>query len=147
MQYNPLKPELVTALNLESHGYSHPEAVLLALESAQHELCQEFGLTPDAIFSLEDNILQILSRPQTNIVMSVQDSNLILNNLLQYVNTGVHPDRIVHFNFSSGDKMVGISTYANLSIQHGSFNIPCFSLATLYLDTHPILSVVFALIH
>ena len=144
MQYNPLKPELVSALNLEQHGYTHPEAVLIALESAQHELCQPFNLAPDDVFSIGANILQILSSVQDNVVLTNNDSNTIYNSLLQYVESGVHPDRIAHFNFGSGDKMVGISTFDNLAMQFDRISVPRFSIATLFLESHPILSVVFA---
>ena len=144
MQNNPLKTELVNALNLESHGYTHPEAVLIALESAQHELSNELGLIPGQVFSLGNNILQILNRPQFNLGLTNENSELLTNSLLQYVNTGVHPDRIVHFNFCSGDKMVGISIFSSRELQFGGFTVPCFALATLYLDNHSILSVVFA---
>lgn len=144
MQYNPLKPELVSALNLEHHGYTHPEAVLLALESAQYELCHIFNLVPDAVFSIGNNILQVLSHDQDNIVLNNNTSNIIFNNLLQYADSGAHPDRIAHFNFSSGDKMVGISTFDNLALQFDSYSVPRFSIATLFLETHPILSVAFA---
>ena len=144
MQYVPLKPELVSALNLEQLGYTHPEAVLLALESAQHELCHDLELNPGDVFSLGNNILQVFSTAQANVNLTENDSQLICDSLLQYVNTGAHPARIAHFNFCSGDKMVGISTFTNMTLDINGFSVPCFAHATLYLENHSILSVVFA---
>ena len=147
MQNNILKPELVHALNLEHHGYTHPEAVLLALETAQDEICTFTGLIPGSTFSLGNHILQSLSVPQANLVINMEQQNNIMSTLLQYDQSGVFPDRIVNFHFASGDRMVVISTYRNGNFGLDGFNIPCFSIATLYLANHTVLSVVFAPFH
>ena len=147
MQNNILKPELVHALNLENHGYTHPEAVFLALETAQDELCAHTGLTPGSTFSIGNHILQSLIVPQANMVLNSEQQNHIIQALLQYDQSGVFPDRIVHFYFANGDRMVVISTYRNGDFGLDGFHIPCFSIATLYLDNHIVLSVVFAPFH
>lgn len=147
MQNNPLKPELVQMLNLEHHGYTHPEAVLVALEAAQADLARAAGLVPGPIFSIGNIILQSLHTSNTNINLSPDDKDLFINELLQYEKSVRFPDRIVHANFSSGDKMVETATYQDCSLEMGSFTVPKFSRSTLYLGHHNLLSVVFVHIH
>ena len=148
MQNNPpLKPELVQLLNLEHHGYTHPEAVLVALEVAQADFVKDTNSSPGNVFSLGNIILQCMTRSNNNINLSDVDAEHVRTVLLQYENSGVFPDRIVHFNFSTGDKMVAISTFSNCSLNVGAYIIPCFATATLYLETQTILSVVFAHFH
>ena len=146
MQNNQLKIELVHALNLERHGYSHPEAVYFALEQAQAEICHATHSSPGATFSVGSNMLQSLVINQNEMDLT-NHSEHIMNSLLRYSDSEVHPDRIVHFNFGSGDKMVETYTFKNCNIDCGSISISCFAIATLYLDSHPILSVVFAPVH
>lgn len=146
MQNNQLKTELVQGLNLEYHGYSHPEAVYFALEIAQAEICNDTHSSPGTTFSIGSNMLQCLTVNQAEIDLSSHNEN-IMNSLLQHSNSGIHPDGIVHFNFGSGDKMVEISTFKNCNIVCGLFSISSFAIATLYLDTRPLLSVVFAPIY
>ena len=125
-----LKPELVHGLNLEHHGYSHPEAVVIALESAQAEICNDTRTVPGQTFSVGSNMLQCLTVPQVDLGL-VDNYQNISNSLFRYSESGIYPDRIVHFNFGSGDKMVEISTFRNCDIVSGTNSIPCFAIATL----------------
>ena len=140
---NSLKTELITLLDLANRGYSHPDAVVLALEAAQGEICLYTGFEPHKIFSLENTYLQCLSTdPGANI--NDQDGHTLCNNILQYTAQNRIADRIVQFNFHSGDNMVTTSTYEYCQISVGAYTVPCFSVAALFLENRPILSVIFA---
>ena len=53
-----LSRDPANALQVEQRGIDHPEAVFIALEHAQKELCYDTGFQPSQFFSLENVFLQ-----------------------------------------------------------------------------------------
>ena len=139
-----LKPELVTALQLEQYEAIHPETVLMALETAQEELCLDTGFEPGDVFSIENKILQCYHLPSQIINVNNDQSLRAVHSLLHYTASTRLADRITQFNCQTGHNIVSTETFENCNITIDGLSIPCFSVATLYLYDQGLLSVFFA---
>ena len=138
-----LKPELVTVLNLDRFENIPLEAVLVALESAQTELCLDTEFEPGQVYSIENTILQCYNLPDRMQNVNEQQSLRLTHSLLHYTAQTQLADRIVQFEYHSGHSSV-TKTYEDCSVAVNDINVPCFSIATLYLNDLVLLTVIFA---
>ena len=142
-----LQRELVDALQLEQLGVEHPEAVYIALEHAQEELCYATGYEPGQTFSVENTHMQCYNLPNNITQLNETDRLRLIHSILHYTAQDRNPDRIVHFYHHSGQNMVRTHTYENCDVSIGAITVPCFSIATLSLHDQAFLSVIFARVH
>ena len=142
-----LSREFKEALQLEQRGIEHPEAVYIALEHAQEELCYDTGFQPSQFFSIENTFLQCYCLPNNNTRLNENNSLRLAHALLHYSVENRIPSRVIHFNYHSGENMVRTHTYEDCSVQIDDVSVPCFSVATLSLHNLDLLSVIFARIH
>ena len=140
---NVLKTELVNMLELEALGFQYPEVIILALEAAQNELCLDTGFEPCVVFNMGQYLLQTVVI-NNNPIINNNQADLVKNALLAHMAQNRIPGRIVTFNYRSGDRMVETSTFEHCNLNVGSCTVPCFSSATLYLDNHSVLTILFA---
>ena len=144
----PLSEELLQVLHLEQHGFDYPEAVLVALEAAQEELCLDTGFEPGQVFSVGNNILQCYQLPNREVHLDENSGIRMMHSLLNYTASNRYANRIIQFNYHSGHNMVTTSTYEDCSVRVDTITVPCFSIAALSLHAQgPSMSVLLARIH
>ena len=139
-----LPRDLVEALQLEQRGVEHPGAIITALEFAHEELSSETRFEPRQFFSVENTILQAYNLPNRVIQLQENDGLRIIHNLLHFVAHNRNPNRVIHFNYHSGQTMVAIHTFNDCNTGITGASVSSFSIATLFLDDHDLLSVIFA---
>ena len=145
----PLSMELLQALQLEQHGFEYPEAVLVALEAAQEELCLDTGFEPGQVFSVGNNHLQCYHLPNRAVNLDNNSSIRMMHSLLNYsASNRLVADRVIQFNYHSGFNMVTTSTFEDCTVRVDTVTVPCFSIAALSLHAQgPSMSVLFARVH
>ena len=91
--------------------------------------------------------MQSYCLPNSQAHLNENTSVRMAHALLHYSAENRVPDRIIHFNYHSGQNMVRTHTFENCDVIIDGVSAPCFSIATLSLDNHDLLSVIFARFH
>ena len=143
---NTLKDELVDALQLERRGFIAVESVLLGLEYAQHEIMTQQDTVPKEVHDFNNDIILQTLLVDTNMTQLTEEQKIqLVDSCLTHVRSNVIIDKIMTFRYSNGTKMVDVHQYHHCTalpiVQ--SLAIQRFIIATVYLSSRPVLSVLF----
>ena len=139
---------MVELLQLDQRGFIAIEEVLLGLEYAQREIMTLQETVPKMAHDLNNDIILQILLVNTNTVQFAENQRLeIAERCLNHVQSNVIIDKIMTFRYANGTKMVDVHQYhrCNLAVSSvQSLAVRSFTIATLYLSSRPVLSVLFA---
>ena len=143
-----LQEDLISCLQLEQRGVVAIESVLLGMEFAQQETMALQDTVPSGVHDFDNDIvLQTLLVSTNNIQFTDTQYTEIADRCLTHVRSDAIISKITTFRYANGTKMVDVHQYhaCNFSLPSiQSLAVRSFTVATLYLSSRPVLSVLFA---
>ena len=145
---NTLQANLIDALQLQQRAFDAVESALIGLEFAQRELIALQDTVPSTVHDLNNDVILQTLLVSTNAMQFNNEQYVeIAGRCLDHVRTGVIISKITTFRYRDGSKLVDVHQYHSCNLPLPSVQslaVRSFTVATLYLSSRPMLSVIFA---